>query len=78
MIIEQNVPIPVRTWAECQVEIRNNERTIRLLEDGKPIDYSSYASIKVIHESQSPMFLHGKTWNDAKGVSSIRSVFRYL
>ena len=51
MIIEQNVPTPVRTWAECQVEIRNNERTIRLLEDGKPIDYSSYASIKVIHES---------------------------
>ena len=48
MIIEQNVPTPVRTWAECQVEIRNNERTIRLLEDGKPIDYSSYASIKVM------------------------------
>jgi hypothetical protein len=48
MIIEQNVPAPVRTWAECQVEIRNNERTIRLLEDGKPIDYSSYASIKVM------------------------------
>lgn len=48
MIIEQNVPTPVRTWAECQVEIRNNERTIRLLEDGKPIDFSSYASIKVI------------------------------
>ena len=48
MIIEQNVPTPVRTWAECQVEIRNNERTIRILEDGKPIDFSSYASIKVI------------------------------
>ena len=48
MIIEQNVPTPVRTWAECQVEIRNNERTIRLLEDGKPIDYNSYASIKVM------------------------------
>ena len=48
MIIEQNVPTPVRIWAECQVEIRNNERTIRLLEDGKPIDFSSYASIKVI------------------------------
>ena len=48
MIIEQNVPTPVRTWAECQVEIRNNERTIRLLEDGKPIDFNSYASIKVM------------------------------
>ena len=48
MIIEQNVPTTVRTWAECQVEIRNNERTIRILEDGKPIDYGSYASIKVI------------------------------
>ena len=48
MIIEQNVPTPVRTWAECQVEIRNNERTIRLLGDGKPIDFSSYASIKVM------------------------------
>ena len=48
MIIEQNVPTPVRTWAECQVEIRNNERTIRLLEDGNPIDFSSYASIKVM------------------------------
>ena len=48
MIIEQNVPTPVRTWAECQVEIRNNERTIRLLEDGKPIDFDSYASIKVM------------------------------
>lgn len=48
MIIEQNVPTPVRTWAEYQVEIRNNERTIRILEDGKPIDFDSYASIKVI------------------------------
>jgi len=48
MIIEQNVPTPVRAWAECQVEIRNNERTIRLLEDGKPIDFDSYASIKVM------------------------------
>ena len=48
MIIEQNVPTPVRTWAECQVEIRNNERIIRILEDGKPIDYRSYASIKVM------------------------------
>ena len=43
MIIEQNVPTPVRTWAECQVEIRNNERTIRLLENGKPIDFDSFA-----------------------------------
>ena len=48
MIIEQNVPTPVRTWAECQVEIRNNERTIRLLEAGEPTDYRSYALIKVI------------------------------
>ena len=48
MIIEQNVPTPVRAWAECQVDIRNNERTIRLLEDGKPIDFDSYASIKVM------------------------------
>ena len=48
MIIEQNVPTPVRTWAECQVEIRNNERTIRILEDGNPIDFSTYASIKVM------------------------------
>ena len=48
MIIEQNVPTPVRTWAECQVKILRNERTIHLLEDGKPIDYSSYASIKVM------------------------------
>ena len=48
MIIEQNVPTPVRTWAECQVEIRNNERIIRYLEDGKPIDFSSYASSKVM------------------------------
>ena len=48
MIIEQNVPTPVRTWAECQVEIRNNERTIRLLEDGNPIDFDSFASIKVM------------------------------
>ena len=30
------------------MEIRNNERTIRILEDGKPIDFDSYASIKVI------------------------------
>lgn len=48
MIIEQNVPTPVRAWAECQVEIRNNEHTIRILEDGKPIDFNSYASIKAI------------------------------
>ena len=48
MIIEQNVPTSIRNWAECQVEIRNNERTIRLLEEGKPIDFNSYASIKVI------------------------------
>ena len=48
MIIEQNVPTPVRTWAECQVEIRNSERIIRILEDGKPIDFNSYATIKVI------------------------------
>ena len=48
MIIEQNVPAPVRTWAYCQVKIRNNEHTIRLLEDGKPIDFNSYATIKVI------------------------------
>ena len=48
MIIEQNVPTLVRTWAECQVEIRRNERIIRLLEDGEPTDYRSYASIKVI------------------------------
>ena len=48
MIIEQNVPTHVRIWAECLVEIRNNERTIRLLEDGKPIDFNSFASIKVM------------------------------
>lgn len=48
MIIEQNVPIPVRTWAECQVKTLHNERIIHLLKDGKPIDYSSYASIKVM------------------------------
>ena len=48
MIIEQNVPTPVRTWAYCQVKIRSNERTIRLLRAGEPIDYNSYASIKVI------------------------------
>lgn len=48
MIIEQNVPTPVRTWAECQVKILRNERAIRLLEDGKPIDFSSFASIKVM------------------------------
>ena len=48
MIIEQNVPTPVRTWAECRVKIRNNERTIRILEDGRPTDFSSYASIKVM------------------------------
>ena len=48
MIIEQNVPTPVRTWAECQVEIRNNEHTIRLLEEGQPIDFGSFASIKVM------------------------------
>ena len=52
MIIEQNVPTPVRTWAECQVEIRNNERIIRLLEDGQPIDFSSFASIKVIGQAR--------------------------
>ena len=48
MIIEQNVPTPVRTWAECQVRILRNERAIHLLEDGKPIDYSSFASLKVM------------------------------
>ena len=48
MIIEQNVPTPVRTWAECQVRILRNERTIHLLEDGNPIDYGSFASIKVM------------------------------
>jgi len=47
MIIEQNVPAPVRTWAYCQVKIRSNERTIRLLEEGKPIDYASFVLIKM-------------------------------
>ena len=47
MIIEQNVPAPVRTWAYCQRKIRSNERTIRLLEEGKPIDYASFVSIKM-------------------------------
>ena len=48
MIIEQNVPAPVRTWAYCQVKVRSNERSIRLLEAGEPVDYRSYASIKVM------------------------------
>ena len=52
MIIEQNVHTLVRTWAECQVEIRNNERTIRILEDGKPIDLNSYALIKVMGQAK--------------------------
>ena len=48
MIIEQNVPAYVRTWACCQVKIRSNERTIRLLEDGRIIDYASFVSIKIL------------------------------
>lgn len=48
MIIEQNVPIPVRTWAYCQVKIHRNEFLIRLLKKGDPIDFSSYASIKAM------------------------------
>ena len=48
MIIEQNVPTPVRTWAYCQVKIRRNEFLIRLMKKGNPIDYDTFASIKVM------------------------------
>ena len=46
MILEQNVPAPVRTWALCQVSIRRCERAIRLLEAGEPVDYRTFALIR--------------------------------
>ena len=48
MIIEQNVPTPVRTWAYCQVKLRRNKFLICLLKDRDPIDYETFASIKVM------------------------------
>ena len=48
MILEQNVPAPVRTWASCQVSIRRHERAIRLLEAGEPVDYRTFAMIRAL------------------------------
>ena len=46
MILEQNVPTPIRTWAACQVTIRRCERAIRLLEAGEPVDFRTFALIR--------------------------------
>ena len=48
MILEQNVPTPIRTWAACQVKIRRNERAIRLLEAGEPVDFRTFALIRTL------------------------------
>ena len=48
MILEQNVPAPVRTWAACQVSIRHHERAIRLLEAGEPVDFRTFALIRAL------------------------------
>ena len=42
MIIEQNVPTPVRTWAYCQDMIRHYEKLIRFLEAGKYFSMGSH------------------------------------
>jgi len=46
MILEQNVPAPIRTWAACQVKLRSHARTIRILEAGEPVDYRTFARIR--------------------------------
>ena len=48
MILEQNVPAPIRTWAACQVKIRRCERAIRLLEAGEPVDFRTFATMKAL------------------------------
>ena len=48
MILEQNVPAPIRTWAACQVKIRRYERAIRLLEAGEPVDFRTFATMKAL------------------------------
>jgi len=48
MILEQNVPAPVRTWAACQVSIRRHERAVRLLEAGEPVDFRTFALIRAL------------------------------
>ena len=46
MILEQNVPTPIRTWAACQVKLRSHARAIRILEAGEPVDFRTFAAIK--------------------------------
>ena len=48
MILEQNVPAPIRTWASCQVKIRRGERAIRILETGEPVDFRGFAAMKAL------------------------------
>ena len=48
MILEQNVPAPIRTWAACQVKIRRCECAIRHLEAGEPVDFRSFAAMKAL------------------------------
>ena len=48
MILEQNVPAPIRTWAACQVKIRHGERAIRILEAGEPVDFRGFAAMKAL------------------------------
>ena len=48
MILEQNVPAPIRTWAACQVKIRHGERAVRILEAGEPVDFRGFAAMKAL------------------------------
>ena len=48
MILEQNVPAPIRTWAACQVKIRRCECAIRHLEAGEPVDFRTFAMIRAL------------------------------
>ncbi len=46
MVIKENVPASIRTWACCQVKIRKCEKSIQLLEKGAYPDWDAYAAYK--------------------------------
>ena len=48
MILEQNVPATIRTWAACQVKLRSHARTIRILEAGEPVDFRTFGLIRAL------------------------------
>ena len=48
MILEQNVPPTIRTWAACQVKLRSHAHTIRILEAGEPVDFRTFGLIRTL------------------------------